>query len=147
MNLFFSKSEVLRYAVTSYLLCLKSNGKPHEVDLNHGTTVWQTNTKLSTSVKFPDKLLKEIDGFKINEPEGAFYLFPDISAILGKSYKGTKLENADVLCELILTEKHVALVSGSAFGVDNCIRIAYSASDKQLIEAVSRIKEFVEVLQ
>ena len=93
------------------------------------------------------KLLKEIDGFKINEPEGAFYLFPDISAILGKSYKGTKLENADVLCELILTEKHVALVSGSAFGVDNCIRIAYSASDKQLIEAVARIKEFVEVLQ
>ena len=93
------------------------------------------------------KLLKEIDGFKINEPEGAFYLFPDISAILGKSYKGTKVENADVLCELILTEKHVALVSGSAFGVDNCIRIAYSASDKQLIEAVARIKEFVEVLQ
>lgn len=93
------------------------------------------------------KLLKEIDGFKINEPEGAFYLFPDISAILGKSYKGTKVENADVLCELILTEKHVALVSGSAFGVDNCIRIAYSASEEQLIEAVGRIREFVETLQ
>lgn len=93
------------------------------------------------------KLLKEIDGFKINEPEGAFYLFPDISALLGKSYNGTLVVNADVLCELILSHKHVALVSGSAFGVDNCIRIAYSASDEQLVEAVSRIREFTMALQ
>jgi aspartate aminotransferase len=86
-------------------------------------------------------LLSEIDGFKVNVPEGAFYIFPDISAFFGKTIKGFKIENASDFSLFILEKANVATVTGSAFGAPNCIRISYAASELQIREAIKRIKE------
>lgn len=86
-------------------------------------------------------LLGEIEGFKLNVPEGAFYVFPDISSFFGKTIKGRKIENASDLAMFILEEANVATVTGEAFGDPNCIRISYAASEKELVEAIGRIKE------
>lgn len=85
-------------------------------------------------------LLGEIEGVKVNNPQGAFYIFPDISDFFGKSDGTTTIQNADDFCEYLLHTAHVAVVTGSAFGADNCFRISYAASEKQLIEAIRRIK-------
>lgn len=84
--------------------------------------------------------LKEVPGFKVNQPQGAFYVFPDVSYYFGKSNGNVTVENADDFAEAMLTEAHVGTVSGAAFGDDQCIRLSYAASDADLIEAVSRIK-------
>lgn len=87
-------------------------------------------------------LLKEIPGIKCNVPEGAFYVFPNVSAYYGKKTPdGTVIENGDQLCTYILDTAYVALVAGSAFGDEECIRISYAASDEEIIEACKRIKE------
>ena len=88
-------------------------------------------------------LLAEIEGFKCNEPEGAFYVFPDISHYFGKTLNGTKIENASDFSMYLLENALVATVTGEAFGNKNCIRISYSASEKEIREAVKRIKEAV----
>ena len=84
--------------------------------------------------------LRNIKGLKINEPNGAFYLFPDVSSLFGQHFDGKTINNADDLCLFLLEEAKVALVTGNAFGSPNCIRISYAASMKQLKEAVNRIK-------
>lgn len=86
-------------------------------------------------------LLKDIDGFSCNTPEGAFYVFPDVSALFGRTFKGKKINNATELSLFLLEEALVATVTGEAFGNPNCIRISYSASQEQIIEAVERIKK------
>jgi aspartate aminotransferase len=86
-------------------------------------------------------LLREIDGFKVNVPEGAFYVFPDISAFFGKTIKGFRIESASDFSLFILEKANVATVTGDAFGTANCIRISYAASELQIREAVKRIKE------
>jgi aspartate aminotransferase len=86
-------------------------------------------------------LLNEIEGVKTNTPNGAFYLFPDVSAFFGKTLNGTKIENASDFSLYLLEEAHVATVTGDAFGAPNCIRISYAASESQLREAMSRIKK------
>ncbi len=85
-------------------------------------------------------LLKEIDGFKVNVPEGAFYVFPDISAFFGKNIKGVTINNASDFSLFILEKANVATVTGDAFGSPNCIRISYAASEKNIREAIKRIK-------
>ena len=85
-------------------------------------------------------LLGEIDGFKINIPEGAFYVFPDISAFFGKNIQGKQIENANDFSMLLLEEANVATVTGEAFGAPNCVRLSYAASEIQLREAIKRIK-------
>lgn len=85
-------------------------------------------------------LLKEIPGVKANMPEGAFYFFPDVSSFYGKSHNGVKIRNADDLCLYLLEQAHVATVSGGAFGDENCIRLSYAASEKDLREAMKRMK-------
>ena len=87
------------------------------------------------------ELLREIEGFKVNVPEGAFYVFPDISAFFGKILKGSKIENANDFSLYILEHANVATVTGDAFGAPNCIRISYAASEIQIREAIKRIKE------
>lgn len=86
-------------------------------------------------------LLNEIDGFKCNEPEGAFYVYPDVTAYFGKTLNGTKINNASDFSMYILEAANVATVTGDAFGNGNCIRISYAASVKDIKEAISRIKE------
>jgi len=99
-------------------------------------------------------LLNEIPGFKQRLPQGAFYFFPDVSALYGKhvpadsqfaaTYKKTAIENSTDLCMYLLYDANVALVQGSAFGDDNCIRLSYATSEANLKEACRRIKEAVE---
>ncbi len=90
--------------------------------------------------------LKEIKGIKTNTPEGAFYVFPDVSAFFGKSFQGETIKNANDLAMFLLNEAHVALVTGEAFGDKNCIRISYAASEETLKEAMKRIKSALEKL-
>ncbi len=87
------------------------------------------------------ELLGEIDGFKLNIPDGAFYVFPDISAFFGKTIKGKTIANANDFSMLLLEEANVATVTGEAFGAPNCVRLSYAASVAQLQEAIKRIKE------
>jgi aspartate aminotransferase len=88
-------------------------------------------------------LLEDIEGFKTNVPEGAFYVFPDISFFFGKTLKGLLIENATDFSLFLLEYANVATVTGIAFGNPNCIRISYAASQKQIIEAIKRIKKAV----
>jgi len=92
------------------------------------------------------KELRNIKGIKINEPKGAFYLFPDVSELFGQQFDGKTVNNADDLCLFLLEEAKVALVTGNAFGSPNCIRISYAASMEQLKEAVCRIKSAISQL-
>lgn len=91
--------------------------------------------------------LSQIPGFKVNNPDGAFYSFPDISDYFGKTDGEMRIENADDFCDYLLQKVFVAVVSGSAFGADNCFRLSYAASEEQLIEAIKRIKEAVSHLK
>ncbi len=88
-------------------------------------------------------LLGEIDGFKLNVPEGAFYVFPDISSFFGKTINGVTIENASDFAMYLLEYAQVATVTGEAFGNPDCIRISYAASEEEIIEAVNRIKTAV----
>ncbi|MBT4298096.1 MAG: aminotransferase class I/II-fold pyridoxal phosphate-dependent enzyme, partial [Flavobacteriaceae bacterium] len=86
-------------------------------------------------------LLKDIKGFKLNEPKGAFYVFPDISSFFGTTIKDKKINNASDFAIYLLEEAHVATVTGEAFGSPNNIRISYAASNENIINAVNRIKK------
>ena len=88
-------------------------------------------------------LLSEIPGFKCNLPEGAFYVFPDISFYFGKTLRGKQMKNASDFSLFLLEEANVATVTGEAFGDPNCIRISYAASEENIVEAMRRIKELL----
>ena len=89
------------------------------------------------------ELLTQIEGFKTNLPEGAFYFFPDISYYFGKTLRGKKIQTASDLSLYLLEEAHVATVTGEAFGNKNCIRLSYATSEQDLREALRRIKDAV----
>ena len=86
-------------------------------------------------------LLQEIEGIKTNIPQGAFYIFPDISYFFGKTDGNTVINDSNDFCMYLLNNAHVALVSGEAFGSPKCVRISYAASEENLKEAVSRMKK------
>jgi aspartate aminotransferase len=92
------------------------------------------------------ELASGIPGLKVNKPDGAFYLFPDCSAYLGKSFKGKKLENSADLAMYLLEEGHVAAVGGLAFGAPGCIRFSYATADEKLVEAMARVKKALAAL-
>ncbi len=92
-------------------------------------------------------LLKEIPGLKANYPQGAFYFFPDVSSFIGKSDGTHTIKDGDDLCLYLLDKAHVSLVPGGAFGDPNCIRISYAASEKDLVEALRRLKEVLAGLK
>ncbi|GAA4315447.1 pyridoxal phosphate-dependent aminotransferase [Pontixanthobacter gangjinensis] len=85
--------------------------------------------------------LNEIEGFVTTEPEGAFYVFPNVSAFFGKTIKGHEILNATDFSLFLLEEANVATVTGDAFGNPECIRISYAASEDQITEAMARIKK------
>ncbi len=93
------------------------------------------------------KLTSEIEGFKIDKPDGAFYVFPDCSFYFGKSFNGKKIENSGDLAMFLLEEGHVACVGGQAFGAPNCIRFSYATADELLVEALKRVKETLAKLK
>lgn len=86
-------------------------------------------------------LIQDIPGMKINVPEGAFYVFPDVSSFFGKTLRGKLIQNADDFSMYLLSEANVATVTGDAFGNPNCIRFSYATSEEVLTEALRRIKE------
>jgi aspartate aminotransferase len=89
-------------------------------------------------------LLNNIKGIKVNQPMGAFYVFPDISDFFGKTIKGKTIKNASDFAIFLLEESHVATVTGDAFGCPNNIRISYAASKEQIAEAIKRIQSALE---
>ena len=92
-------------------------------------------------------LASQIPGFKVNNPQGAFYLFPEVSYYLGKSFEGKKIETSADLAMFLLEEGHVATVGGAAFGAPNYLRFSYATSDENLTEALRRIKEALTKLK
>ncbi len=91
-------------------------------------------------------MAREIPGLKVNEPKGAFYVFPDCSAYFGKVFNGTTINNPEDLALYLLAEAHVACVGGTDFGAPTCIRMSYATSDEKLVEAFTRIKTALEKL-
>ncbi|HPM30881.1 MAG TPA: pyridoxal phosphate-dependent aminotransferase [Chryseolinea sp.] len=92
-------------------------------------------------------LLKEIPGVKANYPEGAFYFFPDVSSYYGKKDGSTVINNGDDFCLYMLEKAHVSLVPGGAFGDEACVRLSYAASEKDLREALKRMKDALALLK
>lgn len=91
--------------------------------------------------------VKQIPHWVNHHPEGAFYLFPDVSYYFGKVHQGQTIQTATDLCMYLLHEAHVSMVTGEAFGAPNCIRISYATSDDKLITAMKRIALALEKLQ
>jgi aspartate aminotransferase len=86
-------------------------------------------------------LMKDIPGFRLNKPEGAFYVYPEVSSYFGKSDGNTRIANATDLCTYLVDKAHVTLVPGAAFGDDNYLRFSYATSEDKLTEAIRRVKE------
>jgi aspartate aminotransferase len=82
-----------------------------------------------------------MEGFKCNEPEGAFYVFPNVSAFFGKTFKGTKINNATDLSLYLLEEAQVATVTGEAFGSPDCLRLSYATSEEEITKAIAQIAD------
>ncbi|MGC9150990.1 MAG: pyridoxal phosphate-dependent aminotransferase [Microbacter sp.] len=93
------------------------------------------------------EMAREIPDIKVTVPQGAFYLFPDVSAYLGKTHQGKVIQTGADLAFYLLDEAHVACVGGNAFGAPTCIRLSYAASDDLLIEAMHRIKKALLLLK
>ena len=93
------------------------------------------------------ELMKDIPGFKTNVPDGAFYVYPEVSALFGKSYNGFTINNATDLSMFLLDVAFVALVPGAAFGDDKYIRFSYATSEDKLKEALRRMKEAISKLK
>lgn len=93
------------------------------------------------------KLASEIEGFKVNKPQGAFYLFPECSYYFGKSYNGKAINTSADLAMFLLEEGHVASVGGLAFSAPNYIRFSYATSDENIVEAMRRVKETLAKLK
>ena len=92
-------------------------------------------------------LARQIPGLKVNDPQGAFYIFPDCSYYLGKSFDGKVIANSGDLAMYLLEEGHVACVGGGAFGAPKCIRMSYATSDENLVKAFGWIKEALAKLK
>ena len=90
--------------------------------------------------------LSKIEGIHTNHPEGAFYIFPDVSELFGRNYNGSTLKGSNDVSEFLLEEALVATVAGEAFGNDNCIRLSYAASEDELNQAMDRIQKAIEKL-
>lgn len=93
------------------------------------------------------KLAKEIPGLEVNEPQGAFYLFPKCTNFYGKKYGDKVISNSTDLAMFLLEEGHVATVGGDAFGDPECFRMSYATSDENIVEAMHRIKETLGKLE
>jgi len=124
--------------------------------ISQAATAHALNSPLDETFKMRDsflerrdlmlELLGEIKGMKLNVPEGAFYIFPDVSALFGKRYENYVINCPTDLVMYLLETAHVATVGGEPFGDDNCMRISYAASEANLREAVKRMKIAIEKL-
>jgi aspartate aminotransferase len=93
------------------------------------------------------KLVRDIPHLKVYDPDGAFYVFPQVNAYYGKTFNGTRIANSNDLCLYLLEHAHIATVPGEAFGDENCIRISFATSDEKLVEAMKRMKDALLALK
>jgi aspartate aminotransferase len=92
-------------------------------------------------------LLREVPGIKLNLPDGAFYLFPDVTSYYGKKFGDHVILSGSDLCDYLLDTAYIALVPGAAFGSPDCIRFSYATSEDNLREAIKRISEALSKLK
>lgn len=111
------------------------------------TCVGEMNNAFKRRKDLVVKLVREIPHLKVYDPDGAFYVFPEVSAYYGKSINGKKISNSNDLCLYLLEEAHIATVPGEAFGDENCIRISFATSDEKLVEAMQRMKNALIALK
>ncbi|MEA1874817.1 MAG: pyridoxal phosphate-dependent aminotransferase [Bacteroidota bacterium] len=122
--------------------------KAAEAALNGGVEASQKMTKVfETRRDLFLKGIRDIPGMKVNEPGGAFYLFPEVTAYLGKSFEGKLIETSGDLAMYLLENAHVATVGGDAFGAPECLRFSYATSEENIEEALRRVKEALNLLQ
>jgi len=138
--------------------CIKAQGQ-----ITSGTSTVSQMAALEAIANSPEKIyymvdefkerkelvvagLNEIEGVECNNPQGAFYVFPDVSSYFGKSYQGKTIRNASELALFILEQGQVSVVTGEAFGSDTTIRISYASSKESLVEAIKRIKNSLALL-
>lgn len=107
---------------------------------------FEMNKVFKTRRDLTYRLLSEIEGVKVNFPQGAFYLLPDMSHFFGKQFDGQKITNGFDLSMFLLNQAHVSMVNGEAFGAPNCMRLSYATSEDKLIKAVERIKTALALL-
>jgi aspartate aminotransferase len=93
------------------------------------------------------KLVREIPGIQVFDPDGAFYVFPKVDRYFGKQFNGNVIKGSSDLCLYLLDQAHIATVPGDAFGDDACIRISFATSDEKLVEAMKRMKDALMLLQ
>ena len=125
----------------------KASVKAMEIDPQTSLDIINMRNKFRERRDIMFKLLQEIPDMNVRLPQGAFYFFPEVSGYYGKKYDRYNIQNSNDLCMYLLYEANVALVPGSAFGDDDCIRLSYAASNEQLIEAMRRIKEALAKLK
>ncbi|MDD2285769.1 MAG: pyridoxal phosphate-dependent aminotransferase [Paludibacter sp.] len=111
------------------------------------TCVREMRVAFERRKKLVVELAAQIPSLKLSEPQGAFYIFPDAGAYIGKSFEGRKIKNSGDLAMYLLEVGHVACVGGGAFGAPNCIRLSYATSDENLVKAFGRIKDVLAKLQ
>ena len=124
---------------TSGANCIAQKATIADLDANVNKIKYMID-EFSKRRKLIIDLLSEIEGFKLNNPDGAFYIFPDISYFFGKTINGFEIKNSTDFSLFILEKAHVATVTGEAFGSPNNIRISYAASRENIKKAVERIK-------
>ncbi|WP_338812483.1 pyridoxal phosphate-dependent aminotransferase [Bernardetia sp. Wsw4-3y2] len=125
-------------SITQYAAVAALNGSRKEV--GEMKTAYEKRGKLIKS------LLDEVEGFKCNIPQGAFYVFPDISDFYGKKYEGKTIANSEDFSMFLLETAHVAVVMGDAFGAPSCIRLSFATSEELIKKAIERISTAVEKL-
>ena len=125
--------------ITSGACTISQKAAKAALTYHNGPTIEMKNAFLRRRNLLLD-LLKEVPGIRTNIPQGAFYLFPDVSAYYGKSDGEKTIQNSSDLCMYLMYNAWVSLVPGDAFGAPECIRFSYAASDEILMEAVKRIK-------
>jgi aspartate aminotransferase len=109
--------------------------------------VGEMNTAFKRRKELVVKLVREIPGIKVYDPDGAFYVFPKVDNYFGKAFNGTPIKNSTDLCLYLLDQAHIATVPGDAFGDDSCIRISFATSDEKLVEAMKRMSNALAALK
>ncbi|WP_338768019.1 pyridoxal phosphate-dependent aminotransferase [Bernardetia sp. ABR2-2B] len=125
-------------SITQHAAVTALNGSREEVE--------EMNKAYQKRGKLIKSLLDEVEGFNCNTPQGAFYVFPDISHFYGKSFEGKKIQNSEDFSMFLLETAHVAVVMGDAFGAPNCIRLSFATSEEMIEKAIERIKNAIAKL-
>jgi aspartate aminotransferase len=111
------------------------------------TCVTEMNKAFKRRKELVVKLVRDIPGLQVYDPDGAFYVFPKVDSYYGKKFNGTPINNSTDLCLYLLEHAHIAMVPGEAFGDPACIRISFATADEKLVEAMKRLKDAFAALK